>query len=426
MNLLEKLKKMLADKEARKAELTGKGKTSTDVEEMRVINSELIALGDEISELRAAVDAAEKEAASQAQKTDGGDDAAARTKAVSGEGTEKPEARGAEYVPGQGFRPVDRVDFRGKQAEDDVEKRMMENGEALKESRAVTVGSSDVLLPQHQSTEIGGTFNQVSSLIDAVKHRPLSGGESYRKAYVKDYGVGDYTLEGAAAAQTEPVFGYAEIAKAKVTAYAEETEEIEKLPAAEYARVVQEGVVMALRKKLTREILIGDGSTNHLTGIFNSDTIEASTDLSVDSITTDTLLDILFGYGGDEDVESVAVLILNKKDLAAFARLRTTDGKRYHSITTNGNTGYIDGVPYIINSACGSISDSATAENKYCMAYGPLANYELAVFSATELKKSTDYKFKEGMTSHRGVVFAGGNVVAYNGFLRVKKAAVTA
>ena len=56
------------------------------------------------------------------------------------------------------------------------------------------------------------------------------------------------------------------------------------------------------------------------------------------------------------------------------------------------------------------------------MAYGPLSNYELATFSDTDIKRSTDVKFKEGMIAHRGVVFVGGNVAAHNGFLRIKKA----
>ena len=58
------------------------------------------------------------------------------------------------------------------------------------------------------------------------------------------------------------------------------------------------------------------------------------------------------------------------------------------------------------------------------MAYGSLSNYEIALFSDLEVKQSTDYKFKEGQIAHRGSVFAGGNVVAHNGFVRVKKGEV--
>jgi HK97 family phage major capsid protein len=114
-------------------------------------------------------------------------------------------------------------------------------------------------------------------------------------------------------------------------------------------------------------------------------------------------------------------LTLNKKDLAAFAKLRTADGKKIHDIKTNGNTGTIDGYPFVINSACNAISDEDTESGDYCMAYGPLSNYRLCIFSDMDVKRSEDYKFKQGMICHRGSIFLGGNVVSKNGFLRVKK-----
>lgn len=118
------------------------------------------------------------------------------------------------------------------------------------------------------------------------------------------------------------------------------------------------------------------------------------------------------------------MLILNKKDLKAFAQLRTTDGRKLHEIKFNadGNSGTIDGIPFIINSACKAISDPATVAGDYCMAYGPLANYMLVIFSDIEILRSTDYKFRQGVVAHRASIFVGGNVVAKNGFLRIKKA----
>lgn len=53
----DKLKKMLSAKEARKTELTAKGTASTDVVELRGINTELEALNGEIVELRGMIDA---------------------------------------------------------------------------------------------------------------------------------------------------------------------------------------------------------------------------------------------------------------------------------------------------------------------------------------------------------------------------------
>ena len=72
------------------------------------------------------------------------------------------------------------------------------------------------------------------------------------------------------------------------------------------------------------------------------------------------------------------MLILSKKDLKKFAKLRDKQGRKVYTIVNHGNTGTIDEVPYIINSACAEIGGTKDA---YCMAYGPLSNYEVAVFS---------------------------------------------
>lgn len=326
---------------------------------------------------------------------------------------------------GKEARKVDNIENPEEKAPDaEAEKR----GKDLIEKRAVTVAASNIVVPKHTSNTIKPTFNDVSALIDRVHTVTIVGGEAYSQPYIKGYGTGDYTEEGADYADAEPVFGYAEIGKTKVTAYAEDTEEIRKLPAADYDAVVQGGISKAMRKKITREIMVGDGASNHFTGIFHNPSdaakqvIDPATDLEIAEIGVDTLDDIVFSYGGDEDVEDAAVLILSKKDLRAFAKLRGTDKKKLHDIKTNGNMGTIDGIPFIINSACKAVSDAATAAGAYCMAYGSLSNYQKVIFSDVDIQFSTDYKFKQGNIAHRGSVFMGGNVVAHNGFLRVKKA----
>jgi HK97 family phage major capsid protein len=295
-------------------------------------------------------------------------------------------------------------------------------GQDLKENRSVTVSSGTIVLPKHTASDIKGTFNQVSSLIDGVKHVPLEGGESYERAYEKGHGEGDYTAEGADYTEADVQFGYATVNKTKITAYSEESEETQKLPNANYDAVITGGVNKSLRKKITKEILIGDGGAGHLVGIFSAQAtaIDATKDLAISEIDADTLDNIVFSFGGDEDVEDAAVLILNKKDLKAFAMLRDADGKKQYDVKSNGNTGTIDNVPYVLNSACKPVATALTGE--YVMAYGPLSNYELATFSPTDIQRSTDFKFKQGMIAHRGSVFVGGNVAAHNGFLRVKKA----
>ena len=306
------------------------------------------------------------------------------------------------------------------EAKDEAEAR----GRALKEMRSVKIATTGILLPAHQATDIKPSFNEVSTLIDRVNTRYLPGGESFDQPYLTGYGTGDYIIaEGGTPPTAEPGFSYATITKTKIGAYAEDSEELEKLPAADYASEVERGIRIAIRKKITKEILVGDGTNGHFVGIFSSKAtaIDSNTDLSITAIDKDTLDNIIYSYGGPEDVEDVAVLVLNKDDLKTFAMLRHADGRKVYEVIARGNVGTINGVPYIINSACKAVSNSSTAAGSCCMCYGPLANYTMAIFSDLEIARSTDYKFKEGMIAHRGVIFAGGNVTAKNGFLRIKK-----
>ena len=286
----------------------------------------------------------------------------------------------------------------------------------------------------HTAPDLNQTTNPVSALIDMVKVVPLNGGETYERGFVKDYGADDggSTTEGGAYNDVEPSFGYATIEKQKVTAYTEEPEEMQKLPNADYDSVIEGSVSKAIRRYLSRQILVGDGSTSKLKGIFYNPTkeservIDPATDIdTITAIDDGTLDEIIYSFGGDEEVECVATLILNKQDLKAFAKLRDKQGRKVYTIVNRGQTGTIDGVPFVINSACAAISNTATAEGAYEMAYGYLQNYELAVFSDIDVRRSDDYKFKNGQTAFRASMFAGGSVAAWNGFIRVKKATTT-
>lgn len=400
--IIEKLKKMLAKKEERKKELKNRAEKCEEIEELRSINSEVDKLNGEIAELRGLIEDLEKAGDEEEETRQAGPTGEVEILAT--------------YGVGNGEEGKDE---RSKEIEE-AEKR----GKALKEKRAVTVGSSDVILPKHQATDIKGTFNEVSSIVDRVNIKPLNGGESFEQPYMIGYGTGGYTEEGGDPAEAEPEWSYAIINKTKITAYAEDTEELQKLPAADYDAEVMKGIRIAIRKKLAAEILIGDGDPGHFVGIFdaNATAIDPNTDKEIAAIDEKTLDEIIYSFGGDENVEDEAVLILNKADVKAFATLRKQNGDKVYDVKHNGNTGTIDGVPYIINSKCKAISDPNTTAGEYCMAYGPLSNYTMAIFSDMEVRRSDDYKFKEGMIAHRGVVFAGGNVTAHNGFLRIKKA----
>ena len=297
---------------------------------------------------------------------------------------------------------------------------------SMREGRTITVAADEILLPNHVDTTLAPyPFQEVSTLVDKVKVVNLKGGETYTKSFVKSHGTAGLTTEGQAYTETEPEFGYATISKVKMTAYTEITEELEKLPAIDYQAEVVKNINVSLRKKLSQQLLLGAGTTNTFKGIFSDacEALEDSEDLELTTIDENTLDDIVFAYGGDEEVEGGAVLILNKNDLRAFARLRTAEGRKVHTIDYKNST--IDGIPYIINSNCKAITDTATEAGDYAMAYGALTNYEVAIFSGVDIAKSTDYKFKDGIICYKASVFTGGNVIGYDGFLRIKKGTTT-
>lgn len=314
-------------------------------------------------------------------------------------------------------------DVANKIETEEGEVRMMNNqlevrGMDLKENRAVTLPQT--ALQGHAGNEINGDFNSVSSLADAVKLVPMMGGESFKAPYRKDLAEGDYTKEGAKYHESAPTFGYATILKTKITDYAEVTEEVEKLPNADYATAIQDEVANGIKRKLNKEILVGTGDVDSLVGIF-SDKAEALTgdaDIEVEAITADTLDEIVFSYGL-EDVEGDATLILSKSTLREFAKLRTELGTKVYDIVVQGNTGTIDGVPFIINNFAGDVAK--VEAGNFFMAYGNLANYNLVTFSDVDMQRSSDFKFDKGIVAYKGSVFAGGNVVAQDGFVRVKK-----
>lgn len=307
-----------------------------------------------------------------------------------------------------------------------IDKERLElRGQELKENRVIQVASTEILLPSYIAPGISPVpFSQVSTLVDKVHIVNLNGGETYKKSYVKSSGIAGTTVEGQAYSESEPAFGYLTVSKVKITVYTEITEELEKLPNLPYQTEILKHINLALKKKISEQILRGAGTANTFTGIFSDAAVALAdtTPLELEAITDTTLDDIIFAYGGDEEVEGGAVLIVNKSDLRAFAGLKTNDGIKVHTIDTITKT--IDGIPYIINSHCKAVSNQATADGEYCIAYGSLKNYEVPVFSPVEISKSNDYKFKEGIISYKASVFTGGNVVGYKGFLRIKKKVV--
>ena len=347
-----------------------------------------------------------------------------------GEPTSEDVQRSAEWtkVDANNLKQVASFEQRGgnKMETKEMEKLVEARAKDLLEGRAITVASSDILLPKHQSSDLAtAPFRQVSTFVDLTNIKNLQGGESYEEPFVISYGEGGLTEEGGEYAEAETVFGKAEINKVKITAYAEFSEETEKLPAADYEKEIRNGVELALKKKLAQQQITGAGTANTFTGIMSTDAsnvaVLASDDLELSGFDQDTLNKIIFAYGGDEEVEQAGYLVLNKSDLLALSLVRNEIGDHAYTIDLAKQT--INTVPYVINSNCKALTGADTAEGEYTMFYGIPKHYTTSIFSPVEIKKSYDYKFREGMIAYRASVFAGGNTTSYRGFIRVKKGA---
>lgn len=418
------IEKMLNTKKAALADVNKRGDASQDINEVR-------SLGKQADEIRAEVADLEGQLAKLVTDERGT--------------TEELEARGKQPVgvlSAIGSFPVGTGGHSDEARNKEQREKMEARGADLlagksvvftqDEIRAVTVGSSNLVTGTNVSPIITPAFNQVSSLVDMVNGVPVIGAQVHQKSFEVSTPDGAYRAdETAAYSAAETVFDKVNIPAQNITAYAEVSKSANVLTPLDYQSRIAEGVRIALRKTMAKQILLGSGS-GQLTGIYNAPVNVmplATTDISISVIDNKTLDGIVFGYGGDEDVEmGMPVLILNKADLAAFAAVRSTTGETIYKITMNGNIGTIssDGsynVKFVINSAASALSATGTAVNAYTMVYGNPYFYEMPIFSQVDVQMSNDFKFSSGMIAFRADVYAGGNVGHYRGFSRIKKVA---
>lgn len=431
---VKEIKKDLKEVRQKKLDASSKVDSNDDVEELKRINQLVNSLNQREADLQNELDEAQEERGSTAEEEGTADVNNSEEGAVEKRTSlETFNILGTYGLGGHGSqgetRSQDYTKLYEQRGEDLKNNRSAEFSPEELELRAVTIGSGDLVTETKYSQTLSESFERVSSIIDLVNSINLPGGEAYEKGFEVSHGEGEYTSEEEDYKEAEPVFDYVNIGKAKITAYAEMSDESKKLPNVDYQSMVRQSMSKSLRKKVAKQILVGPGGNNAITGIFNAPSKvipDSGYDLEVPEITADTLDNIVLGYGGDEEVEGDGYLILNKKDLAAFNAVRDANGKKLYKIKLNGNTGTISSdesfeVPFVINSACPALSDSSTSAGTFCMAYGFPIAYELPMFSPVEVEESRDFKFKSGQVAYRGSVWVGGNVAMYKGFIRVKK-----
>ncbi len=443
--MINKLTARLDGRLKRKDELANRVEKSDDINELRNINSEADILNDEILELRGLIQDAqdEKDKREQQEKAEAARlDEEKRVKENALEFNEnlapvesEKEARSRVigtygYNTGATTKANHDAEIAEQRGADlKAKKSITMEMHEMPEFRAVAVAS--LVVPTVESQEVNDImFPEVSSVIDAVNSYNLPGGNSFQKAYVQGYGEGGVTDEQENYTESDPTVGYVDIGKSKITVYTEMTDEAANLPNINYQAIVRKNIAMALRKKIAKDIMTGSGAANNLKGIMvaQNTILPDDDDVDVAEIDEDTLDKIIFGYGGDEDISGNSYLILNKTDLAKFASIRTSDGRKLYSIKLQGNVGTIssDGayeIPFIISSALSALTASGTGDDTLCMAFGKPAAYDLPIFSPVEIEESRDYKFKSGQIAFRGSVWVGGSVSAYKGFVRAKKVA---
>ena len=302
------------------------------------------------------------------------------------------------------------------------------------EARSVLLSSGSIAKP----TSVGGIndpFNVVSSIVDMVRVEDMTGMGGHKEAFVKSWQAAGTLTDGTAPTAADPVFGTCVINPFLMGVVTYVSRELKKQTPLQYEAKVREGALVALKKKLAAWIAGGNGTTEiyGIVNAVNTDSTNNAMYATLDmkgEIDEKTLRSIVFAYGGDENVGSNAVLMLNKKDLIAFGDVRgTSEKKAVYEIIPDGanpNKGIIkDGglsVPYVICSdATAHTGATGTSAGVKTMIYGDPHNYKLGLFGNYEVNVSEDYKFAEGLLTVRGEVMVGGNVIVDKGFVVVTK-----
>ena len=418
----ERLLKMLKAKQARKVEIDQLANKTENPEELRKLIGELDLINNEIRDINGMIDEIKDE-------SDGNEgDYNERTAAVNGEIPAVVQASVANEKKNSGNNEIEkRVAQVAADLRDNKEVQITSEVQQYLEKRAITTGS--VLLENKYKRTVADNFNEVAQTIDLVDAFNLPGGNSYTVPFQIADGDADYTDEGDTFKNSEGTFGVATTGRAKITNSAIVSEEVVELPDADYLSRIVASVRKSIRKKGSHQIIAGSGGENQLRGIYNMPTnlIPSTYKVEVEAIDKNTLRAIVFAYGNDEDVESPLTLFLSKKDLHAFASIEATDGKPYYKITYNGPNGTIQDangglmVPYTINSACKSLSDSATVAGDKTMVYGDPMAYEMPLFSPLTIKRSDERYIDQGKIGFFGKQIAGGVLNRYKSFIPVVK-----
>ena len=302
--------------------------------------------------------------------------------------------------------------------------------------KSVTLATGTLAQPTGAGTNIRDPLGSgVGAIIDQVYVQDLTGMSSYLEPYV----ISEFDASGADVATAagtartasgDPTFGVSKISPYELTTTSYVDRNISRLTPANYYAKVYAMAIRAMRRDTVKMIFNGDGqSTPDMYGIKNAKNMAGNpifATVNVAEVGPDLLTDLMFAYGGDEELGGNCRLYLNKKDLQALGKLRGTNEKRrlFDIVPDAGNpnTGTIrDGgiiVPYSISSKLTALSAStAGASDIQAMVYGDPTNYELGLFGDYTVRVDESVKAVERMLTILGDAMVGGNLIVDKGFV---------
>ncbi len=301
--------------------------------------------------------------------------------------------------------------------------------------KSVTLATGTLAQPTGAGSNIRDALGYgVGAIIDQVQVVDLTGMAAYLEPYVisEPDAVGAKVSTAAGTARTasaDPTFGVARIAPYELTTTSYVDRNIARLTPANYYAKVFSMAMKSMRRDTVKMIFNGDGqATNDMFGIKTAKNVAGSSifsTLEVSAIGPNLLTDLMFAYGGDEELGGNCVLYLNKKDLLALGKSGTNEKKRLFDIVpdaSNPNKGTIrEGgtiVPYSISSKLTALSAATQgAAAIQTMVYGDPQNYELGLFGDYTVRVDESVKAVERMLTILGDAMVGGNLIVDKGFV---------
>lgn len=273
-------------------------------------------------------------------------------------------------------------------------------------TRALLTSTSGMIAtPVDVANEVVEGFTAPTALCDLVHVVDADGWGAYRVPYEDADGTAatDHT-EGAAVSDTSPTTKYVEITPKNALILSKISNQVLRYTPVNYEGYVQKNAVKRLRKYANSKIVAAMKASTLTTAVSST-------------LNENYLSNAILSYGGDEEIEGAAWLVLNKADLKILGEVRGSDKKAVYEIKPNPSapsTGTIKDGGMIANYV---LSKDVTAGTQY---FGSLSDaVELALFSPYSINVLTERYADEGMLGITGSVDLGCGVVKKGGLLKI-------